>query len=381
MASGGDPIGTIFVELDLDASRYLKGQRQLLKDATSTALNVEQNFKNLGIKSQATFELMAKKAINSNEMIKNSARATANDRLRAEKALTAQLKSLHEQQYGVQQSFIRKAADGFGLIASSSLGAAGIATAAFAGVGMGMKAAFSKGFEAVENFKKDVASLAALVVTFTERSKGETVADQWELALGYSTKMIPVLENIAAKTLLSGTETTALANAFARSGVFLDANNSKQIESFQRISNALPLMTRGQEIMRQINTEIRSLLTGVNEQNAMLLMTLKAIDPEIEGHLKIWREQGTVLENVGNLLVGFGPASKLLEVTWESVKSTIDTTVTQTLRGGMFGAFEEILGIVLSLDDAMQKHKATIQGGIAVAWSMVSNTINYMGCT
>ena len=46
-------IGKIFVELDLDASRYLKGQQQLLKDATTTSLNIEQNFKNLGIKSSA----------------------------------------------------------------------------------------------------------------------------------------------------------------------------------------------------------------------------------------------------------------------------------------------------------------------------------------
>ena len=48
-----EQIGTIFVELDLDNSRYLKSQQQLYKDATTTSLSIEQNFKNLGIKTSA----------------------------------------------------------------------------------------------------------------------------------------------------------------------------------------------------------------------------------------------------------------------------------------------------------------------------------------
>ncbi|MEN6464448.1 MAG: hypothetical protein ABFD62_04625, partial [Syntrophaceae bacterium] len=76
-------IGTVFVELDLDPSRYTKGQQQLYKAATQTSLNIEQNFKNLGIKSSAEFDLMRQKATNAYNMIANSAKATANDILRA----------------------------------------------------------------------------------------------------------------------------------------------------------------------------------------------------------------------------------------------------------------------------------------------------------
>jgi len=104
----GQPVGTIFVELNMDDSRYLKSQQRLYKDATTTTLNIEANFKKLGIKSAAEMDLMRAKITNSYNMIANSSKATANDILRAEKAKNAQLKALNEQQYGAHTSMISK---------------------------------------------------------------------------------------------------------------------------------------------------------------------------------------------------------------------------------------------------------------------------------
>ena len=102
----GKSIGTVFVELDLDPSRYTKGQQRLYKDATSTTLNIEANFKKLGLKSSAEMDLMRAKITNSFEAIKHSAQATANDIIRAERAKTEQLNRLNEQQFGKQTSFL-----------------------------------------------------------------------------------------------------------------------------------------------------------------------------------------------------------------------------------------------------------------------------------
>ena len=232
-----------------------------------------------------------------------------------------------------------------------------------------------EGFKAVEEYQTSIASLAAMVLTFTKAHNNMSLGERWKEALKYSTEMIPILENLAAKTLLSGRETTALANAFARAGVFLDATNAKQIESFTRLSNALPLMTQGQSIMLQINQEIRGLMGGGSMATSMLLQTLKSINPEIENQLKVWRAEGTVLEHLGDLLVGFGPATAILENQWQAVKSTIDTTVTQTLRGGMQSVYQDIIGLVKNMDDGLIKHKGTISAGIVVAWNSVKNIL------
>lgn len=102
----GRSIGTIFVELDLDPSRYTRGQQQLYKDATTTSLSIEENFKKLGIKTAAEFDLMRAKIANAYTSITHDARATANDIVRAEQAKNAQLAALNEQQFGKQLAFI-----------------------------------------------------------------------------------------------------------------------------------------------------------------------------------------------------------------------------------------------------------------------------------
>jgi hypothetical protein len=127
----GKPVGTIFAELDLDASRYTQGQQKLLKDATSTTLNIEQNFKNLGIKSAAEMDLMRAKIKNSFDMIANSSKAAGNDRVRAEEAMNAKLKALNDQQFGAQTSSIDK-------LKNNWIAAAAAVTAAIALIHKGM---------------------------------------------------------------------------------------------------------------------------------------------------------------------------------------------------------------------------------------------------
>lgn len=106
MSMPGGSIGALFVELDLDPSRYMRSQQQLLRDAQSTSLNIEQNFKNLGIHSSAEFDLMRAKIINSYNMISHSSKATANDIIRVEQAKNQKLQELNEQQFGKQESLL-----------------------------------------------------------------------------------------------------------------------------------------------------------------------------------------------------------------------------------------------------------------------------------
>lgn len=258
---------------------------------------------------------------------------------------------------------------------AAAVTAGGVAYMVFSRLTTELNRLFSEGWQAVEDYNTSIASLAAMVLTFTKAHNGMNLEERWKEALKYSTEMIPVLEKLAARTLLSGQETTALANAFARSGVFLDATNAKQIESFTRLSNALPLMTQGQDIMMQINQEIRGLMGGGNEATSMLLKTLKSINPEIENQLQTWREEGTVLEHLGDLLIGFGPATSILENQWQAVKSTIDTTVTQTLRAGMEPVYKDIISLIGGMESGLQGNQGTISAGIVVAWESVKNIV------
>jgi len=352
--------GTAYVELVLNDQIYKQKLSENLTSTQTTAKGMETTWKTLGAKTDAQYDAMRRSYENAMTLIKNSATSTAQDIIRAEEAKNAKIKALNDQQYSHHKTTMQKITDSTMAQFSAAVIGANLAIRAIDALGTAITGTFAKGFQAVEDYNMSIASMAAMVVTFGEKQKGVSLAEQWKGALEYSSAIVPILEKIAAKTILSGRETTALAEAFARSGVFLDATNSKQVESFTRISNALPMMTKGQEIMKQINTEIRAVMTGSNEQTSMMLQTLKAVDPEIEKHLKTWRAEGTVLEHIGDLLVGFGPATELLEKQWQTVKTTLDTTATQILRGLMKPAYESIIESATTLNKKLEDNKENI---------------------
>lgn len=104
--AAGHSVGTIFAEVDLDFTPYTKAQKRLLQDATSTTLNIEKSYKDLGIRSAKEFDLMRAKIQNAYERITRDAKTSAADITRAEQAKNDQLRRLNDQQFGHQTSLI-----------------------------------------------------------------------------------------------------------------------------------------------------------------------------------------------------------------------------------------------------------------------------------
>ncbi len=106
--AGGKPIGTIFVELDLDKTKYTNAQNEILQGAISTSTNIEKNWSIIGQKSDLMYDAMRQRALNAYEMIAKSGQASASEIIRAEEAKNARIKQINEQQYGETQTFMDK---------------------------------------------------------------------------------------------------------------------------------------------------------------------------------------------------------------------------------------------------------------------------------
>lgn len=104
--AAGKPVGVMYAEFTLDYTPFTKAQKQLLKDATTSTSSIEGEFKKLGIRSSAEFDLMRQKISNSYSAIANNAKSTANDILRAEQAKNRELERLNEMQFGKQTSYL-----------------------------------------------------------------------------------------------------------------------------------------------------------------------------------------------------------------------------------------------------------------------------------
>lgn len=120
MATKGKPIGQIFVELDLDGSSYTKKQKEILRGAQYTALDIEKNWRTIGSSSDKMYEAMRQNILNAYNQIANSAKSSANDILRAEREKNARISEINKKQYGEHVSMIDKLKSHWAELAASA---------------------------------------------------------------------------------------------------------------------------------------------------------------------------------------------------------------------------------------------------------------------
>lgn len=211
--------------------------------------------------------------------------------------------------------------------------------------GLSIGSFFSTGLKAVEDYTVKVAALTAFISTFSKTVAQGDMAGGFREANEYAQRLIPALEMIDNKSIASGKDLNVMAETMIQNGVLLDIDNKKQVQGFLNISNALALVTAGQDKDIQFRQEINSLLQGQIRATDRLPRLLANIDPQLESHLRIWKEEGTTVEHVGALLAGFGASAGLIENTWAAVGSSLQTVRDRVLRDGFRPVYEDLLNI------------------------------------
>lgn len=228
-----------------------------------------------------------------------------------------------------------------------------VGTFAALGISLSMVESFKTGFDSVEKFKVSVAEATAFITTFSEKAAGGDLSGGFKDANEYAKRLVVELENIDAKTIASGKDLVAMSNTMMQNGVLLDIDNKKQVQGFINIANALSLVTAGQNKDVQIRQEINALMQGQIRDTDRLPKLLAAIDPQLEEHLKLWKAQGTTVEHVGDMLKGFGASAALIEETWLTVGSSLETVRDKVLRDGFAPIFKDILGFAQDIRNSL----------------------------
>ena len=191
------------------------------------------------------------------------------------------------------------------------------------------------------------------------------------------------MEEWNAKTVATGANLSAMVETMAQGGVLLDINNKKQEKGFLAIANALALITQGQNQDIQFRQEIRGLLLGeVRATNLLSRIISQRIGGGLKKQIALWKEQGTLVENVGALLVGFSAATKDIESTWIAVGTTLETMYNRVMRGMFVPVYEDIIsmgqqitaGIIIQSDET-KKFVMGLRTGLYKTWVATKNIV------
>ena len=239
----------------------------------------------------------------------------------------------------------------------------GLYTVAFSALNAvvgGVKDEFMRGLSAVEDFDLKVATSAAFIATFSKNLEGADIAGVYDRAAGYAGRLNEKLEMIDAHTIASGKHLQLMSETFIQHGVLLDINNKKQVDGFTNIATALTMVTAGQNQDIQMRQEINALMLGQVRSTDRLANLLTNIDPQLKQHLKTWREEGTVIENIGELLKGFASNTGSLQNQWITVGSTMETIHDRILRDAFRPMFEDLIKLAKALNSSLMDSEGNL---------------------
>lgn len=260
-------------------------------------------------------------------------------------------------------------------VATAQMVGFSLAAGGVVGALMGIKKLFSDSISSIDRYQSQSVEMAAMITSLqAANAKGAFDAGKaYKQNLAYARETVDALQTIDAETAAGAEDLAIMTRQMAMQGVLLDTNNAKQVASFKNIANALAAVTASAPNKAiQYGTETRALFSGETIANADLA---KVVDGLLHGklkeNLKIWKEQGTAIENIGKALVGFQAATGDIGALWSTIKSTTETIYNQVLRGGMTPFFETAVSALQTMNDFLKEHKTTIQEGIYKTWLAV----------
>ena len=188
----------------------------------------------------------------------------------------------------------------------------------------GLIAVFKGTIESVEEFKQAIIGLAAVQTTLASAIvPKEDIGKYYQYAKEQAGEFYKQLLAISAQTPVTTQQLFRLVTILEAFGQEVDLTNQQAREGLLALANAIFVATQGQRLEVQLLQETRALLGQSNEQHAVLLQLLKAINPEVEEQLKLWREQGQLLPHLAELLYPFTFAASDLRKTWTGVTQAI----------------------------------------------------------
>jgi hypothetical protein len=373
--------GTVFVQIGLDAGEFTKGQKDILNQSKATALESEKNFRTLGTQSDRIFNTMKQNAESAYGAINASSKTSAAERLRAHEALGRQIADIDKKMAGGTTASIKametSSLGSFTKI-TSAIGLGNIAAQAFQATLTGVVSVFKAGFKAAEDFQMSVAAIASSIATFSEQGKTD-MAGAYKEAYKYASALVPKLEEWDAKTVATGKQLSAMVETMIQAGVLVDINNKKHEQGIIAIANALALTTKGQNADIQFRQETRALMDGeIKSTNRLATMINNVMGGALQENIKLWKEEGTVIENIGALLKGFSEGAADFENTWAAVGSTIETITNKLLRDTFLPVYEDIIRLakeytveVVKGGESVTSVKDTLQTGVHKAWEAI----------
>jgi hypothetical protein len=329
---------------------------------------LEQSFDRLGTQSTIAVEAQRAAYVSAYEQIRTSGIATWQEVQTAHAAMTAKIAaldaSLKPQGLKSVSQHVEDIGGAVDRLTPRFLGL--IATLGAFYVGAKLWQGFEYGIQKVDEFQQSVVKTSAMI---TSLQGGKDIASDYQKAKEYAAGLNEVLMQVDSRTTLNLGNLHTITEEMIKQGVVLDYTNKDQVEGFTRLANAVAVYSNNGRDERQVRQEVSALLRGQVDQSSQLSSMLqRTVDGPLKKQVDQWRQSGTLVEELGKRLGGFGPAADDLATSWGAVKSSFETSLSLVAQAGFTGIVKEISEWLGKINNYLKEHREEIGGKIKQGW-------------
>ncbi len=292
----------------------------------------------------------------------------------------AQLKSLGMGLQGVKKEVGGVSGAGGMLRNVFSFGAAIIGvqtlTAALSGLKTAVVGTFQSALKQIEDFNLGVIGTAGALTSLAANPSQAAFRQN----LDYTREAMERLQIVAAKYIASGQEINIVFQTMAQRGIV--PITEKDFDNLGRITDAVKIMTQGQDFSRQGWQEIRSIIEGTVLPGSLLARQIEAQVGNLKEWVALHKKAGDLIPAIAEKVIGLSYAqSEVLKLssTWKSTLETIFGLVSRRAFAGVYQditkTLERISGLFLDQEGQLTNLSRLIIEKVKGAWDKVKKTI------
>ncbi len=268
-----------------------------------------------------------------------------------------------------------------GSINSKLTGAANVARSALGLLGVAFSADYiirqvNAGIEAIDNLNLSTIKMASMISTM---QGPDNIAQKYAEAKKYAVGLAEELRKIDDISFANAEGLQAMAETMIMQGQVIDTNNKKEMESFAALSNMVAMYTQGQNQGMQIRQEMRALMTGEARQGAIVAQQIDQMAKSsgdykngLKDIIKLGKEHGDFWARIEPYLAGVKAAAPDIANSWESVKSSWDTAMTQLKRNVFADVYKEATEKGREFVDFIKNNSEQIANAIKTSASIIA---------
>jgi len=236
-----------------------------------------------------------------------------------------------------------------------------------------------EGMESADEMKGSAASMAAIFVSFHPEIP---FREAYQNALSLQ----KLVERLDVEFTGTGQELQQLLSAWIMYMGDIDLSSRQQQKNFIAVAEAIKSVTRGADFQRQLFQEIRALSEGQARAGSQLAIMLKAMGVDLQKDIPLWREQGTILGELGKRLGGFVSSQEVVGGLLSTQLATLQSIKTQILRAafageGLESAYQDVNSLLSATIEKLYKggklteDAADIVAGLRMSWVAIRSSM------